>query len=595
MTDCGKCCINFRRNKDALKDFDEAIRLDPTLSIAYYGRGSYYISQERYDDALEEMNAAIKYNELDAMAYFSRGEIFRMQKRYKNALRDLTEAIQLDPLHETACRGRAEVHRAEGRYAEAIADLQKALDIEPSLHELVEQRIEDIEDQIKDEQVKTLIESGVSQMQQGNDERALEDFTQATEIKPECAEAFSSLGTINHKMGRLDTALRFHEQARVIEPKYGGAYFGRAQVYHSQGRYQEALSDYQTAMRMRPDMQWQIDPYLVDVQTKFKEKAAAAEAELLAELEEEEQKEISKKSKNRKKKQKQKAKQKAKKESDVKEREEEETLREEQEQEALRKKESAQRAAADAAAQKKADAKKQKRQKQKAKKALEQDLGEQSPPPRQDSEASAAHSGAGGAGVPSGEGMTAAEKMAEMMAGGDFDDEVPDDDITRLMRQMGWKGEEAEMDADEPDFLTEEEIAQTKAAATMPPVLKAFPISLLSGALDEATLAGTLSPKQVLTRAGLERFVHIFEREGIATYEVRRMSPTTAACLLLIDSDATLYALRGTASLRTSTWIERTSLGTARARRSHDEGAWLKHGGADQIGEGTSSHTTGSV
>ena len=60
--------------------------------------------------------------------------------------------------------------------------------------------------------------------------------------------------------------------------RYGGAYFGRAQVFHSQGKYQEALTDYQTALRIRPDMRWQIEPYMQDVQEKFVEKAAAAEA-----------------------------------------------------------------------------------------------------------------------------------------------------------------------------------------------------------------------------------------------------------------------------------------------------------------------------
>ena len=49
-------------------------------------------------------------------------------------------------------------------------------------------------------------------------------------------------------------------------------------MFHSQGKYQEALTDYQTALRIRPDMRWQIEPYMQDVQEKFVEKAAAAEA-----------------------------------------------------------------------------------------------------------------------------------------------------------------------------------------------------------------------------------------------------------------------------------------------------------------------------
>lgn len=217
-----------RRNKDALRDFNEAIALDPQLSLAYYGRGSYYISLERYDDALAELDEAIALNPLDAMAWFSRGEVHRMQKHYPEALRDMDETIRLDSSHETAFRGRAEIHCAQGNYAEAISDLQEALEVEPSLHELVEHRIEDIELQIKDEQVKNLIESGVAYMQQGQDEDALGDFIEATRIDPECAEAFSSLGTITHKLGRLDEALSYHERAREIEPKYADHVVHRA-------------------------------------------------------------------------------------------------------------------------------------------------------------------------------------------------------------------------------------------------------------------------------------------------------------------------------------------------------------------------------
>ena len=85
-----------------------------------------------------------------------------------------------------------------------------------------------------------------------------------------------------HKLGRLEDSLAYHEKAREIDPKYGGAYFGRAQVYHAQGKYQEALADYETALEIRPDMKWQIDPYTQDVQQKSRQKAAAAEAVTIA-------------------------------------------------------------------------------------------------------------------------------------------------------------------------------------------------------------------------------------------------------------------------------------------------------------------------
>ena len=71
-----------RRAKDALKDFTEALALDPSLSLAHYGMGSFYITQNRYDDALAELDEAISLNPLDAMAWFSRGELHRLAQRY---------------------------------------------------------------------------------------------------------------------------------------------------------------------------------------------------------------------------------------------------------------------------------------------------------------------------------------------------------------------------------------------------------------------------------------------------------------------------------------------------------------------------------
>ena len=80
--------------------------------------------------------------------------------------------------------------------------------------------------------------------------------------------------------------------------------------------YKEALEDYETALKMRPDMAWQIDPYghcvcnivamltteclrryIEDVREKIKARAALAEAEQMASLEEEEQQAASKASK----------------------------------------------------------------------------------------------------------------------------------------------------------------------------------------------------------------------------------------------------------------------------------------------------------
>ncbi len=57
----------------AIKDNDEAIRLDPTLPEAFYNRGSAWLQKKEYDKAIKDFNEAIRIYPKFALAFCERG------------------------------------------------------------------------------------------------------------------------------------------------------------------------------------------------------------------------------------------------------------------------------------------------------------------------------------------------------------------------------------------------------------------------------------------------------------------------------------------------------------------------------------------
>ena len=88
----------FESNYDkAIKDFDEAIRLDPKHSRAYYSRGNAWDKKGEYDKAIQDYNEAIRLNPKYADAYYSRGIAWKANGEYDKAIKDFNEAIRLNP------------------------------------------------------------------------------------------------------------------------------------------------------------------------------------------------------------------------------------------------------------------------------------------------------------------------------------------------------------------------------------------------------------------------------------------------------------------------------------------------------------------
>ncbi|MER3588248.1 MAG: hypothetical protein C4322_08615, partial [Mastigocladus sp. ERB_26_1] len=63
----------------------------------FAGRGETYRFMQRYKQALKDFDCAIELNPNYAWALVTRGEVYLMLKRYNAALVDFNRAIELEP------------------------------------------------------------------------------------------------------------------------------------------------------------------------------------------------------------------------------------------------------------------------------------------------------------------------------------------------------------------------------------------------------------------------------------------------------------------------------------------------------------------
>ena len=90
------------RFAEAIKAYDEAIRLGSSFLVAYNNRGAAYGAIKQYERAIPDFDRAIELNPKYTEAYCNRGAAFGALKQYDRAIGDFDKAIQLDPKYARA-------------------------------------------------------------------------------------------------------------------------------------------------------------------------------------------------------------------------------------------------------------------------------------------------------------------------------------------------------------------------------------------------------------------------------------------------------------------------------------------------------------
>jgi tetratricopeptide (TPR) repeat protein len=163
----GQLRAEAAQEKEAILDFDEAIRNDATCWRALHNRGVLLAQAGQFEKAFDDLSRTIQVNPQYAKAYSNRAALYMVANKLDAAQADYHRAIELDADLAVAHRGcgrvcqllgqvdqaiahydasvqlapndayaaacRADLLTDIGRYAEAEAEYERAIEIDPSL------------------------------------------------------------------------------------------------------------------------------------------------------------------------------------------------------------------------------------------------------------------------------------------------------------------------------------------------------------------------------------------------------------------------------------------------------------------------------
>jgi lipoprotein NlpI len=184
----------------AIKDYDEALRLDPKFGLAYVSRGMALAGKKDFDKAIKDYDQAIKLNPKDAYTFVFRGIAWSGKEDLDKALKDYDEAIKLDPKLSIALLNRGNLWAYKKDYDKAFKDLDEAIRLGPN--------------------------DPLAFYHRGNVWRDKEDY---------------------------DKAIKDYDEAIRLYPKFTNAIFGRADARSFKKDYNQAIKDYDEVIRLEPE------------------------------------------------------------------------------------------------------------------------------------------------------------------------------------------------------------------------------------------------------------------------------------------------------------------------------------------------------
>jgi tetratricopeptide (TPR) repeat protein len=224
--------------QQAIRNFSNAIQLNPKYQYAYFMRAYTYIQVQEFQKSLVDWNQAIIINPKYSDAYYNRA-FLKVNKLNdtQGALADYNQAISLNPKDSEAYYDRAFLkHSKLNDIKGALADYNQAIIINPKYSNAYINRANLKSDKLNDIQ------------------GALADYNQAISINPKYSEVYYNRAILkSDKLDDVQGALADYNQAIIINPKYSEAYYNRAILKSDKlDDVQGALADYNQAIIINP-------------------------------------------------------------------------------------------------------------------------------------------------------------------------------------------------------------------------------------------------------------------------------------------------------------------------------------------------------
>lgn len=117
---------------EAIRGFQEALKLSPDHTIALVNLGGAYRQQKRWDDARKTYEHALELNASDAEANYGLGMVFAQNNDTARAFDSLQRALQLRPIYPEALNNLGILYLRTERRDQAVATFEQCIRVAPT-------------------------------------------------------------------------------------------------------------------------------------------------------------------------------------------------------------------------------------------------------------------------------------------------------------------------------------------------------------------------------------------------------------------------------------------------------------------------------
>jgi len=192
---------------EAVKYFNETLRLNPNYSLAYYNMGNISNKLGKLNEASANYKKALELNPDLAEAHHNLGLVLRSQGRLDEAISHYRQALQLKGDYTQAHNNLGFALWLQGRLDEAISHYRQAL-------------------QFKDDYVEAHNNLGIALRLQGKYDEAAKHLRRVIQLVPSSASGHYNLGAIYYEQGKADLAITHWTEVLKLKPDFSAALNG---------------------------------------------------------------------------------------------------------------------------------------------------------------------------------------------------------------------------------------------------------------------------------------------------------------------------------------------------------------------------------
>jgi tetratricopeptide (TPR) repeat protein len=255
------------RLEEALAAEDKALALRPAYATAHFNRGNILKDLGRADEAIAAYDRALAAQPTYPEALVNRGVVLVGRGQAIEALRDFRRALAQRPGYASAHVGAATAYRRISQAPDALAELDMVLATDPENRDALLTKVAILREADRAEDALTVVDAVlardpadvVAQIERADALTDLKRFDQALAAAdaaiasaPKNHEAHLVRGMILSRLGRFGEAWRALDLAERLGASGTTLHHTRAVALSSVGRFAEALAAYDNAIAEDP-------------------------------------------------------------------------------------------------------------------------------------------------------------------------------------------------------------------------------------------------------------------------------------------------------------------------------------------------------